>query len=65
MRKTLLLCLAWLLVYCSPPSVEEYIEYDVLVYRATSAGVIAAYSAAQIGKSVIIDVKRGYTNSFG
>lgn len=60
MKKTLLLSLAWLLAYCSPPPAEESVEYDVLVYGATSAGVIAAYSAAQMGKSVIIVEPTGH-----
>lgn len=60
MKKSLLLSLLWLLSYCSSPPAEEAIEYDVLVYGATSAGVIAAYSAAQMGKSVIIVEPTGH-----
>ena len=44
------------LLSCSRP---EVMECDICVYGGTSAGVIAAYSAVQEGKSVLI-VEPGY-----
>jgi len=35
-------------------SAQNKVKYDVCVYGGTSAGVIAAYSAAKMGKSVIL-----------
>jgi hypothetical protein len=35
-------------------SAQNKVQYDVCVYGGTSAGVIAAYSAARMGKSVIL-----------
>ena len=35
-------------------SAQDKVQYDVCVYGGTSAGVIAAYSAARMGKSVIL-----------
>lgn len=37
---------------CAPE--QEVEEYDVVIYGATSAGVIAAYTAKTMGKSVIL-----------
>ena len=51
-----LLYIFFLLASCTAPtSIDENTKsYDVCVYGGTSAGVIAAYSAKKLGKSVIL-----------
>ena len=39
---------------CGFPSSKEGIEVDVCVYGGTASGVIAAYSAKMMGKSVVL-----------
>src|SRR5690606_3900351 len=46
--------LALLLLLFAPPASPQDLEVDVLVYGGTSAGVIAAYTAKQYGKSVLL-----------
>jgi hypothetical protein len=50
------LCLAiiWANVACSSNKTNEPEEFDVVVYGANSAGIIAAYTAKTMGKSVIL-----------
>ena len=45
----LLMTLAVAVISCSSPA-----KYDVCVYGGTSAGVVAAYSAAQRGLDVVL-----------
>jgi hypothetical protein len=47
-----LLVLSVLFSACSKQTVKD--EYDVVIYGGTSAGVIAAYTAHKMGKSVVI-----------
>ena len=49
MRKLFILLL--IIYSCSPR-----VDHEVLIYGGTSAGVIAAYTAAQMGKSVVLVV---------
>ncbi len=53
-----IILIPFLLLACnrsnSPSSTVADISADVIIYGATSAGVIAAYSAKQMGKSVLI-----------
>ncbi|UZR98322.1 FAD-dependent oxidoreductase [Chondrinema litorale] len=53
-----IILLPFLLLSCntskSPSSTNNDISADIIIYGATSAGVIAAYSAKQMGKSVLI-----------
>ncbi|WP_132130265.1 FAD-dependent oxidoreductase [Anseongella ginsenosidimutans] len=42
-----------------PPAYAQE-EYDICVYGGTSAGVIAAYTAAKMGKSVVLVVPDGH-----
>ncbi|MDO6439297.1 FAD-dependent oxidoreductase [Cyclobacterium sp. 1_MG-2023] len=51
-----LLCLIFSSVMssCSSPEKSEEKVYDVVVYGATSSGVIAAYTAKTMGKSVLL-----------
>lgn len=48
-RTTIMIFAVLLLAGCSRSR-----TYDVCVYGSTSAGVVAAYSAAQCGKSVVL-----------
>ena len=50
----LCLFLTSLIFSCSEPRVLDQEKYDVVVYGATSAGVIAAYTAKTMGKSVVL-----------
>lgn len=43
-----------LILSCSESRVQDEEKYDVVVYGATSAGVIAAYTAKTMGKSVLL-----------
>lgn len=51
-----LLCLVFssIMSSCSPPEKSEEKVYDVVVYGATSSGIIAAYTAKTMGKSVLL-----------
>ncbi len=42
----------WLLTGCSGKTSKD--EYDIVVYGGTSAGIIAGYTAKQLGKSVLV-----------
>lgn len=55
-RILFIIALAASIFSCSKP---EVMEYDICVYGGTSAGVIAAYSAAKEGKTVLL-VEPGY-----
>ena len=48
------LILTSLILSCSESRVQDEEQYDVVVYGATSAGVIAAYTAKTMGKSVLL-----------
>ncbi|WP_343524306.1 FAD-dependent oxidoreductase [Pedobacter sp.] len=52
--KTLLCLLAFLLVTKANFAQSTSKSYDICVYGGTSAGVIAAYTAAKLGKSVLL-----------
>ncbi len=52
--KSFILLLVGAVLFCSPPAAAATVEYDVCVYGGTSAGVIAAYSAAKYGKKVVL-----------
>ncbi|MDO8966299.1 FAD-dependent oxidoreductase [Algoriphagus sp.] len=57
MKKLLpFLCLSilWATLACSPNGENEPEQFDVVVYGANSAGIIAAYTAKTMGKSVIL-----------
>ncbi|HLF36091.1 MAG TPA: FAD-dependent oxidoreductase, partial [Cyclobacteriaceae bacterium] len=54
MRLIVFFVIAWFIISCKSVSDEQVMEYDVCIYGGTSAGVIAAYSAAKLGKSVIL-----------
>ena len=58
LMKKIFLCLAAVAMLLSCAKVET-MECDVCVYGGTSAGVIAAYSAAKEGKTVLL-VEPGY-----
>ncbi|MPY91060.1 MAG: FAD-dependent oxidoreductase [Luteitalea sp.] len=47
-------CLVWLSGVGAAPQTAPELEVDVLVYGATSAGVIASYTAKQRGHSVLL-----------
>ncbi len=47
-----LLTLIWSLAGCSGNTSKD--EYDIVVYGGTSAGIIAGYTAKQLGKSVLV-----------
>lgn len=50
----LLLALA-LLMLCRPLSAQhKSVQYDIVIYGGTAAGVIAAYTAKKLGKSVLL-----------
>lgn len=51
MNKFFLLLFSILIISCKPNK-----DYDLLIYGGTSAGVIAAYSAAQLDKKVVLVV---------
>jgi hypothetical protein len=53
MRISILIILS-ALVSCTLNSEKNILSYDICIYGGTSAGVIAAYSAKAMGKSVII-----------
>jgi len=48
------LILSGLMFSCSGPEKAEEKTYDVVVYGATSSGIIAAYTAKTMGKSVLL-----------
>ncbi|MEL7120670.1 MAG: FAD-dependent oxidoreductase [Bacteroidota bacterium] len=50
----ILLLILFTLSSCIQESKDQQEQYDIAVYGGTSAGVIAAYSAAKLGKSVIL-----------
>ena len=53
------LILSSLMFSCSAPEKAEGETYDIVVYGATSSGIIAAYTAKTMGKSVLlIDYRR-------
>ncbi|MGE0771927.1 MAG: FAD-dependent oxidoreductase [Cyclobacteriaceae bacterium] len=55
LAKFLFLAIAAVLwIRCTTTEPEEAIEVDICVYGGTSAGVIAAYTAQQLGKRVIL-----------
>src|SRR5690554_3627870 len=57
MKKAPILIFAFLLSLsfsCGEDSSQSHEEYDVVIYGATSAGIIAAYTAKTMGKSVML-----------
>ena len=49
-----LIIFSGLFIFCNPGKKEGDIEVDICVYGGTSAGIVAAYTAAKQGKSVIV-----------
>lgn len=55
MHKFLVLMMMIQMISCSPQGEQEHhLEVDICVYGGTAAGVMAAYSAKKMGKSVIL-----------
>ncbi len=52
MKIFFLLCSFWLILFSSAQ--KKLFSYDVCVYGGTSAGVVAAYAAAKMGKTVVL-----------
>lgn len=54
MRKTLLMTIGLLTIFWQLVKGQTDKQVDICIYGATSAGVIAAYTASQTGKSVLV-----------
>ena len=67
MKLTALLAIASII--CSKQTIaEKFIEYDLVVYGGTSAGVVAAVQARKMGRSVVLvcpDIHLGGLSSGG